>query len=321
MANLQITQLSSVQSLSGVWLCDPMDCSTPGLPVHHQLPEPTQTHVHWVDDTNHWTKLVRSLNLLSWISYFNRLEGCGKDLQWTSDGLRNNEKHRHEVKWSEVAQSCPTLCNPMDYSLQGSSVHGIFQARVLEWVAISSSRGSSRPRDWTWVSRIAGKQYRLSHQESNTYTISDNPLSSPCFSSFPKTVVSSSQCLSVSSAWSNLLSSQYPSWLESWVPHWKLLVIRDTISHFSPWFCSRISHWDLLAAGNVPRLCGVSSQSPFLGVCFPGIQYSPQFQVPRWALMAVCTAPSLDQAAVTSLGYYRHGVVPVCLSCVDKGHC
>ena len=44
---------------------------------------------------------------------------------------------------SEVAQLCPTLCNPMDCSLPGFSVHGIFQARVLEWVAISFSRGSS----------------------------------------------------------------------------------------------------------------------------------------------------------------------------------
>ena len=40
----------SVQSLSHIQLCDPMDCSTPGLPVHHQLPEFTQTHVHWVGD-------------------------------------------------------------------------------------------------------------------------------------------------------------------------------------------------------------------------------------------------------------------------------
>ena len=48
---------------------------------------------------------------------------------------------------SEVAQLCPTLCDPMDYSLPGSSVHGIFQARVLEWVAISFSRESSRPKD------------------------------------------------------------------------------------------------------------------------------------------------------------------------------
>ena len=45
------------------------------------------------------------------------------------------------------AQPHPTLCNPMDYSPPGSSVHGIFQARILEWVAISSSRESSQPRE------------------------------------------------------------------------------------------------------------------------------------------------------------------------------
>ena len=48
---------------------------------------------------------------------------------------------------SEVAQSCLTLCDPMHCSLPGSSIHGIFQARVLEWVAISFSRESSQPRD------------------------------------------------------------------------------------------------------------------------------------------------------------------------------
>ena len=53
--------------------------------------------------------------------------------------------------------SCPTLCNPLDCSLPGSSVHGILQARVLEWVAISFSRGSSRPRDQTQVSCIVGR--------------------------------------------------------------------------------------------------------------------------------------------------------------------
>ena len=46
-----------------------------------------------------------------------------------------------------VSQSCPTLCNPMDCSLPGSSIHGILQARILEWIAISFSRGSSQPRD------------------------------------------------------------------------------------------------------------------------------------------------------------------------------
>ena len=51
-----------------------------------------------------------------------------------------------------IALSCSTLCNSMDYNPPGSSVHGIFQARILEWVAISSSRGSSWPRDESHVS-------------------------------------------------------------------------------------------------------------------------------------------------------------------------
>ena len=64
-------------------------------------------------------------------------------------------------KWSEVAQSCPTLCDPVDCNPPGSSVHGILQARILEWVTISSSRGSSRPRDWTRDSRIASRRFYL----------------------------------------------------------------------------------------------------------------------------------------------------------------
>ena len=62
---------------------------------------------------------------------------------------------------SEVTQSCLTLCNPMDCSLHGSSLRGILQARVLEWVAISFSRGSSQPRDWTQVSCILGRCFNL----------------------------------------------------------------------------------------------------------------------------------------------------------------
>ena len=64
-------------------------------------------------------------------------------------------------KESEVAQSCPTLCDPMDYSLPDSSVHGIFQARILEWVATSFSRRSSRPRDWTRVFCIVGRHFPI----------------------------------------------------------------------------------------------------------------------------------------------------------------
>ena len=66
-----------------------------------------------------------------------------------------------EVKWSEVAQSCPTLCKLIDCSPPGSLVHGIFQAWILERVAISFSRGSSQPRDRTQVSRIVGRCFTL----------------------------------------------------------------------------------------------------------------------------------------------------------------
>ena len=64
------------------------------------------------------------------------------------------------MKWSEIAQSCLTLCNPMYCSLPGSSVHGIFQARVLAWGAIACSR-SSRSRDWTQVSCIVGRCFTV----------------------------------------------------------------------------------------------------------------------------------------------------------------
>ena len=60
-----------------------------------------------------------------------------------------------------VAQLRPTLCDSMDCSAPGSSVHGILQARILEWVVISFSRGSSRPRDQTRVSRIGGRCFNL----------------------------------------------------------------------------------------------------------------------------------------------------------------
>ena len=60
-----------------------------------------------------------------------------------------------------VTQSCPILCNPMDCNLPGSSVHEVLQARILEWVATSFSRVSSRPRDRTRVSCIAGRCFTI----------------------------------------------------------------------------------------------------------------------------------------------------------------
>ena len=68
-----------------------------------------------------------------------------------------------ESKSEKVGQSCPALCDPMDYT-----VHGIFQARILEWIAFPFSRRSSQPRDWTQVSCIAGRFWAT--REAYTYT-------------------------------------------------------------------------------------------------------------------------------------------------------
>ena len=62
---------------------------------------------------------------------------------------------------SEDAQSCPILCDPVDCSLPGSSIHGILQARILEWVTISFSKGSSQLGDRTRVFGIAGNHFSL----------------------------------------------------------------------------------------------------------------------------------------------------------------
>ena len=75
----------------------------------------------------------------------------------------------------KVTQSCLTLCDPMECSLPGSSIHGILQARVLEWVAISFSRGSSRPRDQTRVSCIAGRCFTIWATRETPITYLENP--------------------------------------------------------------------------------------------------------------------------------------------------
>ena len=95
--------------------------------------------------------------------FFNKApssQGCG----FSSSHVWMRElDYKESWKWkeSEVTQSCPTLCDPTESSLSGSSIHGIFQARVLEWIAIAFSRGSSWPRDWTPVSRIAGRRFTI----------------------------------------------------------------------------------------------------------------------------------------------------------------
>ena len=68
-------------------------------------------------------------------------------LKQAEKGVIHNRIACNGCVCAKLLQSCPTLCSPMDRSLSGSSVHGILQARILEWIAMSSSRGSSWPRD------------------------------------------------------------------------------------------------------------------------------------------------------------------------------
>ena len=93
-------------------------------------------------------KVMNSIKV--WARAWRRIRSCPF---YQDCNLYYDSKHKLQSE-SEAAQSFPTLRDPMDCSPPGSSVHGIFQARVLEWVAISFSRRSSRPRDWTLVSRI-----------------------------------------------------------------------------------------------------------------------------------------------------------------------
>ena len=75
-----------------------------------------------------------------------------------AQGSSGCERHRMKVK---VTQSCLTLCEPMDCSRPGFSVHGILQASIMEWVDIPFCRGSSPPRDWTCVFCIAGRFFTI----------------------------------------------------------------------------------------------------------------------------------------------------------------
>ena len=81
--------------------------------------------------------------------------------RWLCTCVHSRIIHNSQRVDTTHCPSCPTLCDPMDYSLPGSAVHGIFQAIVLEWIAISFSRGSSQTRDWTQVSCIVDRHFTV----------------------------------------------------------------------------------------------------------------------------------------------------------------
>ena len=83
------------------------------------------------------------------------------ELQKNQTQLSDENDNNEPRKEREVTQLCLTLSDPMDCSPPGSCVRGIFQARLLEWVAISFSRESSPPRDRTQVSCIAGRRFTV----------------------------------------------------------------------------------------------------------------------------------------------------------------
>ena len=118
-------------------LCDLMDCSTSGFPVLHYLLEFVQIHVHLVGNPlrDFFILRIEKARILSILS-----ESISKPV----------------LVVCVFTKSSLTLCDPMDCSLPWSPVHGILQAGILEWVAISSSRGSSWPKDQTGVFCLAG---------------------------------------------------------------------------------------------------------------------------------------------------------------------
>ena len=126
---------------------------------------------------NYWTRETSYTGsmLLLLLSHLSRVRLCvtpemaahqappslGFSRQETGVGCHFLFQCRKVKSESKVAQLCLTLSGPMDCSLPGSSIHGISQARVLQWVAISFSRGSSLPRDWTWVSSIVDRHFTV----------------------------------------------------------------------------------------------------------------------------------------------------------------
>ena len=92
---------------------------------------------------------------------------CVRERERDREKLSVGNGEMHVVMCAcSVVQSCLTLCDPLDCSPPSSNVHGIFQTRTLEWIAVSSSRASSRPRDQSCISCIAANSLPLSCQGS-----------------------------------------------------------------------------------------------------------------------------------------------------------
>ena len=120
--------------------------------------------VYWKTQPSHGEESQDCLWVETWDAQEpTRLGGKRRCWAFYTDESGRCQNPRHEAEGEgEVAQSCPTLCDPVDRNLLGFSIHGILQARILEWIAISFSRGSSQPRDRTQVSHVGGRRFNLS---------------------------------------------------------------------------------------------------------------------------------------------------------------
>ena len=126
-------------------LCNPMDCSSLGSSVHGIL----QARIlEWDAMPSSRESFLLNPHLLWLLPH--------RQFFITKPPEKPHSFSKHPVNRVCESESV-TIWDPMDWSLPSSSIHGIFQARGLEWVAISFSRGSFRPRDWTQVSYTAGR--------------------------------------------------------------------------------------------------------------------------------------------------------------------
>ena len=129
----------------------------PSCCIVHTFPSPPPTPSLGLVREATWIEIFR-VYLSFWrccVQLFFRARGPLRDLG--GDTARTLAVHRSLPCVCMYVQLCPALCDPREWSPPGSSVHWILQARILVWVAIFFSRGSSGPRDQTQVSCIAGR--------------------------------------------------------------------------------------------------------------------------------------------------------------------
>ena len=115
----------------------------------------TQLHPTLCDPMDYTAHGILQARILEWEAIpFSRGTSQPRDRALISHMIQLRLKSQHSIVVVLVTQSCMTICDAVDCSPTGCSVHGILQARILEWVVIPFFRGSSEPRDWTQVSCI-----------------------------------------------------------------------------------------------------------------------------------------------------------------------